>query len=185
MAEEVSPNEYVTAERPDRKSAVTITINMSARKLGAIALTGLIILGVGFVKGADWLTDREADRFVAKIEQANIAEREFNRLKELAQTDLSPGFLRQIFEEQDIDPATAELVSSILFNGDTEGHVNSEAPSDPETEFAQILAQEGVVDVMRDRLLEEGIDEVVVDQTLSALTSYANELAPTTTTTTG
>ncbi len=185
MAEDVSPDEYVAAERPDRKPAVTITINMSARKFGAIALTGFLILGAGLVKGADWLTDREADRFVAKIEQANIAEREFNRLKELAQTDLSPGFMRQILEEQDIDPAVAQAVSSILFNGGSEGDDDSDTPADPETEFAQILTQDGVVDVMRDRLLGEGIDEVLVDQTLAALTGYAEEIAPTTTSTTG
>jgi hypothetical protein len=185
MAETSQPNEQPFSEQADAKPTVSITINLSARRLVAYGAVGLLLLGSGLVKGADWLIDRESERFVARIEQANIAEREFNRLKELAQTDLSPGFMRQIFEEQDIDPATAELVSSILFNGGSEGHEETDVSADPETEFAQILTQEGVVDVMRNRLLDEGIDEEVVDQTLPALTGYAEEIAPTTTSTTG
>ena len=166
---------------------VELTLAMSRRRLLVVVVGAFAMAVVVVVLFADWLIDREADRFVDRIEEANLAETEFGRLTELARTELPPDFIRNLLERQNIDPATAELVISLMFEGDEAPTTPSDvtAPVDPEVEFANIVGNEAVIDLIRERLTTQGVDDEVVDHTLDALTSLAEDPPAGTTSTTG
>jgi len=164
---------------------VELSLALSRRRLLLVMLGAVAVAAVLVVLFADWLIDREADRFVDRIEDANIAENEFGRLTELARSELPPDFIRGLLERQDIDPATAELVITLVFGEDdspAEPAPEVTAPSDPAAEFARIVENDAVIELIRERLANQGVSDEVIDQTVDALTSVAEEPQSSTTT---